>query len=42
LLKQEFNQKKTPHLVTFNFTRLDGDLLEIDAVVNAVNYIKET
>jgi len=42
-LKKSFNQEKRSRLVTFNFTKPDeGDLLEIHAVINTVNYIKET
>jgi len=40
-LKQQFNREKRSRLVMFNFTREEGDLLEIDAVVNTVDYMKD-
>lgn len=41
-LKQQFNQEKRSRLVTFHLGKLEGDLLKIDAVVNTVNYLKDT
>ncbi|OPY77893.1 MAG: hypothetical protein A4E70_02504 [Syntrophus sp. PtaU1.Bin005] len=41
-LKRQFNQEKRSRLATFQFTELDdGGLLEIEAVVNAVEYLKD-
>jgi uncharacterized hydrophobic protein (TIGR00271 family) len=40
-LKQQFNREKRSRLVTFQFDRRERGLLEIDAVVNTVSYMKE-
>ncbi len=40
-LKQQFNQEKRSRLATFHFLELDGGLLEIGAVVNAVEYFQD-
>jgi len=40
-LKRQFNREKHSRLVTFQFAGLKGDLLEIDAVINTVDYLKD-
>lgn len=41
-LKQQFNVENRFNLSTYNFNKLERDLLEIHAVVNAVKYMKES
>lgn len=41
-LKQQFNREKLSRLVMFSLAGREGHLLEIDAVVNTVSYMKET
>ena len=41
-LKQEFDVEKRSHLATFGYIEGRGDTLEISAIVNTVDYLKET
>jgi uncharacterized hydrophobic protein (TIGR00271 family) len=40
-LRKHFDQEKRSRLATYRFTGQESDLLEIDAVVNTVHYMKE-
>jgi uncharacterized hydrophobic protein (TIGR00271 family) len=41
LLKQEFDREKTSHLTTFNYVKTRGGKIEINVVINAVEYLND-
>lgn len=40
-LKQEFDVERRSHLATFGYIEREGDALEISAIVNTVDYLRE-